>query len=73
MWSNAKKRGFLAVTVHFITRDSDTKRLVYHAELGAFRYIRGTHSGRVMAEHFRDIVKELGIAGKVSFISSEDQ
>lgn len=58
-------RGYMAGTFHFITRHPKTRRLVYHAELGVFRYVRGEHTGQALAQVYMDILSELGVVGKV--------
>ncbi|KAJ3558445.1 hypothetical protein NM688_g926 [Phlebia brevispora] len=65
MWSNAVLKGFMAITVHFITRDPKTGQLELQSELAAFRYVRGSHTGDVMSDVFIHVLQELDIMGKV--------
>ena len=58
----------MAITVHFITRELD--QLVLNSELGALRYLRGSHSGQNMAQAFIDTVEKLEVIDRVSIFSA---
>lgn len=56
----------MAVTVHWCAETPDHD-LVIRSELAAFRYIRGSHHGAILGEHFMSILDSLGpsVAQKV--------
>jgi hypothetical protein len=53
----------MAVTVHFVSKDLNGN-LVICNRLATFRHVSGAHSGARLAEHFMEILKELGVIHK---------
>ncbi|OBZ72686.1 putative AC transposase [Grifola frondosa] len=68
LWTDQQLRGFMAVTLHYCAKDTQA-RLALRARLGAFRYVRGSHTGANLAAHFLEVVEELGIIHKIGMIT----
>ena len=54
----------MAITAHFMTTDLKGN-LQMNAKLVAFRYIKGSHSGKNIAKEFFEILKSLSVLNKV--------
>jgi hypothetical protein len=62
-------QGYMSITAHYCVDSYGTKKeLAMKSSLIAFRYVRGSHSGKRMAQEFLDVVKELSLEKKVSNI-----
>jgi hypothetical protein len=64
-WSDPNLTSFLALTAHFIAKDS-SGRLVMQNRLLAFRVIDGKHDGKNLGTIIFEIIKQAGILGQAS-------
>ncbi|THH30687.1 hypothetical protein EUX98_g3511 [Antrodiella citrinella] len=71
VWSDKNIRGFMGVTLHFINKD-ERGHLRLRARLGAFRFIKGTHTGVDLARQFVHILRELGILHKIGMLTMDN-
>ncbi|KAJ2985876.1 hypothetical protein NUW54_g9999 [Trametes sanguinea] len=71
LWSCRVLKGFMAVTLHYCAKDQ-TNQLVLQTWLGAFRHIKGSHTGPNLARHFVGILEELGILHKIGVITMDN-
>ena len=66
IWSDRQMRGFLGVTVHYISDSGlQTKLLVCER-------FTGRHTGVRIAEHFETVVDEYGLDGKVTYLVTDN-
>ncbi|VDC02215.1 unnamed protein product [Peniophora sp. CBMAI 1063] len=72
LWSDPNLRSFMAITVHWATRNRKTHRLELASRLLAFRHLSGEHTGERLAAVFFGVLKEAGIAHKVGHISMDN-
>lgn len=64
IWSDPNLTSFMAVTVHFSTKDADG-RLITANRLLAFRIVEGRHDGKHLSTIIVAIFREAGILHKV--------
>ena len=65
IWSDRQMRGFMGVTVHYIS-DSGLQTTLLACER-----FTGQHTGVRIAEHFETVVGEYGLDGKVTYLVTD--
>jgi hypothetical protein len=68
IWSDSNRRGYLAITSHWIARDKATQRLELKRALLAFHRLHGSHDGKSMAEAALHLLDRAGITAKVRLL-----
>ncbi|CDO71217.1 hypothetical protein BN946_scf184863.g12 [Trametes cinnabarina] len=71
LWSCRILKGFMAVTLHYCAKDQ-CDNLVLRTRLGAFRHVQGRHTGENLAQHFVQVLEELGILHKIGVITMDN-
>jgi hypothetical protein len=57
---------YMAITAHYLAKDSISGNLVLRAQLVAFRELEGSHTGRNIAKVFLQVLKEINCLDKAS-------
>lgn len=65
LWSNQKRRNFLAITAHWLARNPTTQAIEYKCGLIAFRSTGERHDGKGLAEIALEMLDRAGISEKV--------
>jgi hypothetical protein len=64
LWSDPNLTGYMAVTAHYMVID-ENGNLIQRNRLVAFQHVKGSHTGKNLAQNFFRIFKELGVLRKV--------
>jgi len=65
VWSDSNRRGYLAITCHWLARDKATRQLQLRRALIAFHRLRGGHDGKTMANVALHLLDRIGVTAKM--------
>jgi hypothetical protein len=66
LWSDPKLRPFLALTAHWLARETANSSLVLKGTLIAFHYMPGSHAGKALGSTIFNLIKRAGVTHNVS-------
>ena len=65
IWSDQRRRSYLAITAHWIAKVEGTSSLQLKAALIAFHLLRENHTGKTLANTVTHLLDRAGITVKV--------